>query len=395
MNTYLLASDTTKLELLLSTVQSQGLTVKTAVVRAEGQTLMSFLQNMTSGILLVCSSQAQRTADLEALETMTWSSPQLSVILISESDAKDELVRAMRSGVREVVASPLAQSDLIAALRRVMAHHEKMRIPDDGYVGVGKIVAFISCKGGSGSTFLAANTAHLIAETFNRRCVLVDLDLQYGDASYYMSQDAVKNNISDLTQQIDRLDAQLLSSCMHSISPRLNLLAAPDEPGVALAITASQLEQVLTLARRTHEFVVLDLDSTIDAVTLKALDMADVVYVAMECNLPVVRNAKKLVKLFRSLGYGDDKLRLLVNKYQSDGLLDVKSIEQAVGIKVHHTIPNQVAAVTEAFNLGKPLVLLDPQNGVLKALREITATLLHAPLPKARGWMDRLMRKAA
>lgn len=395
MNTYLLASDATKLELLLSTVQSQGLTVKTAVVRAEGQTLMSFLQNMTSGILLVCSSQAQRTADLEALETMTWSSPQLSVILISESDAKDDLVRAMRSGVREVVASPLAQSDLIAALRRVMAHHEKMRIPDDGYVGVGKIVAFISCKGGSGSTFLAANTAHLIAETFNRRCVLVDLDLQYGDASYYMSQDAVKNNISDLTQQIDRLDAQLLSSCMHSISPRLNLLAAPDEPGVALAITASQLGQVLTLARRTHEFVVLDLDSTIDAVTLKALDMADVVYVAMECNLPVVRNAKKLVKLFRSLGYGDDKLRLLVNKYQSDGLLDVKSIEQAVGIKVHHTIPNQVAAVTEAFNLGKPLVLLDPQNGVLKALREITSTLLHAPLPKARGWMDRLMRKAA
>ena len=395
MNTYLLASDATKLELLLSTVQSQGLTVKTAVVRAEGQTLMSFLQNMTSGILLVCSSQAQRTADLEALETMTWSSPQLSVILISESDTKDDLVRAMRSGVREVVASPLAQSDLIAALRRVMAHHEKMRIPDDGYVGVGKIVAFISCKGGSGSTFLAANTAHLIAETFNRRCVLVDLDLQYGDASYYMSQDAVKNNISDLTQQIDRLDAQLLSSCMHSISPRLNLLAAPDEPGVALAITASQLEQVLTLARRTHEFVVLDLDSTIDAVTLKALDMADVVYVAMECNLPVVRNAKKLVKLFRSLGYGDDKLRLLVNKYQSDGLLDVKSIEQAVGIKVHHTIPNQVAAVTEAFNLGKPLVLLDPQNGVLKALREITSTLLHAPLPKARGWMDRLMRKAA
>lgn len=395
MNTYLLASDNTTLELLLSTVQSRGLTVKAAMVRAEGQTLLSFLQNMTSGILLVCSNQAQRTADLDTLETMTWSSPQLSVILISESDAKEDLVRAMRSGVREFLTSPPAQSDLIAALHRVMAHHEKIRTPDDDHVGVGKIVAFISCKGGSGSTFLAANTAHLIAETFNRRCVLVDLDLQYGDASYYLSQDAVKNNISDLTQQIDRLDAQLLNSCMHSISPRLNLLAAPDEPGVALAITASQLEQVLTLASRTHEFVVLDLDGTIDAVTLKALDMADVVFVAMECNLPVVRNAKKLVKLFRSLGYGDDKLRLLVNKYQSDGLLDVKSIEQAVGIKVHHTIPNQIAAVTEAFNLGKPLVLLHPQNGVLKALREITSSLLQAPLPKARGWMDRWIRKAA
>jgi Flp pilus assembly CpaE family ATPase len=49
-----------------------------------------------------------------------------------------------------------------------------------------------------------------------------------------------------------------------------------------MAITASQLEQVLTLAKRMHEFVVLDLDSAIDAVTLKALDMADVIYVTME-----------------------------------------------------------------------------------------------------------------
>lgn len=395
MNTYLLATDATMLELLRSTVQSQSLTVKSAVVRAEGQALLPLLQNLEAGILLLCSSQTQRAEDLDALESMTWSHPQLSVVLISDSDTKEDLVRAMRSGVREVVASPPVQTDLIAALRRVMAHHEKIRAGDGGDVGLGKIVAFISCKGGSGSTFLAANAAHLIADAFKRRCVLVDLDLQYGDASYYMSQEGVKNNISDLTQQIDRLDAQLLNSCMHSISPRLNLLAAPDEPGVALTITASQLEQVLTLARRTHEFVVLDLDSTIDALTLKALDMADVVYVAMECNLPVVRNAKRLVKLFRSLGYGDDKLRLLVNKYQSDGLMDVKSIEQAVGIKVHHTIPNQVAAVTEAFNLGKPLELLHPQNGVLKALRDITSALLHAPLPKTRGWMDRLIGMAA
>lgn len=395
MNTYLLAPDAAMIELLRSTVQSQSLTVKSAVVRAERQALLPLVQNLESGILLLCSSQEQLSQDLDALESLTCANPQVSVVLIAGSDTKEDLVRAMRAGVREVVASPPAQAELIAALRRVVLHHEKIRRPDDAYVGSGQIVAFISCKGGSGSTFLATNTAYLIADTFHRRCLLVDLDLQYGDASYYMSQDDVKNNLSDLTQQIDRLDVQLLNSCMQSISPRLHLLAAPDEPGMAMAITANQLEQVLTLAKRMHEFVVLDLDSAIDAVTLKALDMADVVFVTMECNLPVVRNAKRLVKLFHSLGYGDDKLRLLVNKFQTDGVLDIKSIEQAVGIKVHHTVSNQVEAVTEAFNLGKPLELLHPQNGVLKALREITADLLHTPLPKTRGWMDRLMGKAA
>lgn len=395
MNTYLLAPDAATVELLRNTVQSQGLMVKSAFVRAEKEPLLPMLQNFESGILLLCSSQAQLAKDLDALESMTWSNPNVSVVLISGSDTKDELLHAMRAGVREVVSSPPAQSELIAALRRVVSHYGKTRNADDGFVGAGKIAAFISCKGGSGSTFLSANAAHLIADTFNHRCVLVDLDLQYGDASYYLTQDDAKNNISDLTQHIDRLDAQLLSSCMQRITPKLNLLAAPNEPGVALAITANQLEQVLTMAKRMHEFVVLDLDSAIDAVTLKALDMADVIYVTMECNLPVLRNAKRLVMLFHSLGYGEDKLRLLVNKFQSDGVLDVKSIEQAVGIKVHHTIPNQVDAVMEAFNLGKPLELLHPQNGVLKALREITSALLNSPMPKTRGWMDRLMGKAA
>lgn len=141
MNTYLMASDATMIELLRSTVQSQSLTVKSSVVRAEGQPLMPLIQSLEPGILVLCSSQSQLTQDLDALESLTWSNPQVSVVLISGSDTKDDLVRAMRSGVREVVASPPAQSDLIAALRRVVLHHEKTRRSDDGYVGSGQIIA--------------------------------------------------------------------------------------------------------------------------------------------------------------------------------------------------------------------------------------------------------------
>jgi pilus assembly protein CpaE len=395
MNTYLLANDATMLELLRSNVQAQGLTVGTSVVREAGQSLSRLITSFDAGILVVCSSQSQLTDDLKTLETMILRNPLVSVILICESDTKEDLVRAMRSGVREVVALPLDAADLIEALRRVTAHYKTIRGQTEAYVGHGKIIAFISCKGGSGSTFLAANMAYLMANQFNRRCAFIDLDLQYGDATFYMSHDESKNSISDLTQQIERLDAQLLSSCMQNISPRLNLLAAPDEPGVALAITAAQLEKVLTLANRMHEFVVLDLDSTMDAVMLKALDMADVIYVVMEGSLPVVRNAKRMVKLFRSLGYSDDKLLLIVNKYQDGGVMNVKSIEQAVCLKVHHTIPNQVEAVNEAFNLGKPLDMVHPQNGVLKALREITSDFLLAPAPKPQSWINRLIGKVA
>jgi pilus assembly protein CpaE len=130
MNTYLLAPDAAMIELLRSTVQSQSLTVKSALVRTPGQALLPLVQNLAPGILLLCSTQAQLTEDLAALESMTWRNPQLSVVLISDSDTKEDLVRAMRSGVREVVASPPAQSELIAALRRVVLHHGKTRSAD-------------------------------------------------------------------------------------------------------------------------------------------------------------------------------------------------------------------------------------------------------------------------
>jgi pilus assembly protein CpaE len=383
------------LQLLRTTVQAQDMTICSAMVRNTGQSLSRLIDNLEAGVLLIFSPQQQLTDDLKVLESMIWNKPQIRVILISESETKDDLVRIMRTGVREVLTLPIKKTELMDALRRVTAHHEKILRQTDSYVGQGKIIGFISCKGGSGSTFLATNIAYLMADEFNKLCAVVDLDLQYGDASYYMSQHESKNSISDLTQQIERLDTQLLASCLQSISPRLNLLAAPNEPGVALAITAGQLEKVLALANRMHEFVVLDLDSSIDAVMLKALDMADVIYVVMESSLPVVRNAKRMVKLFRSLGYSADKLRLIVNKYQEGEMIDLKNIEQVVGLKVHHTLPNQVQVVSEAFNLGKPLHLMHPQSGVIKALREITSDLLQTPVPKAQSWINRLIGKAA
>lgn len=395
MNTYIYASDAPMVELLRSTVQTLGLSVKSALVRDLRLNMDTLIKSTEPCIFLICNQRANLVSDLNELERLTGANPQISVILISEADSKEDLVRAMRSGVREVLSFPVNQNELISSVKRVMAHQEKWRGQGDAYVGHGQIIGFISCKGGCGATFLATNMAYLMADEFHRRCAFVDLDLQYGDASFYLSHDDRKNNISDLTELIERLDSKLLSSCLQKISPNLSLLGAPDEPGVALAITAEQLEQVLALANRMHESVVLDLDRNIDAVTLKALDMADVIYIVMEGTLPVVRNAKRLVKLFKSLGYSDEKMRLLVNKYQDNDLLDIKNIEQAVGLNVHRTLPMDSTAVNEAFNLGKPLGSLFPQNKVLKNLREITSEALHEPMPKARGWLNRWMGKAA
>jgi pilus assembly protein CpaE len=176
---------------------------------------------------------------------------------------------------------------------------------------------------------------------------------------------------------------------MHPVTPGLVLLAAPQDIETALSVTAKQLEKVLQLVRQRHEVVVLDIHRAMDALAIQSLDMADVVYLVMDNTMPSVRDAKRLVKLFRALAYSDDKLRLLVNRFDSRGFVDIKSIEEAVGLPVTQTLPSQYEWVTESISLGQPLVKTHPKNPVVDALRWVGANLLETSPPKNRTWLSR------
>ncbi len=253
----------------------------------------------------------------------------------------------------------------------------------------GRLVAFMGCKGGNGTSFVAANMAHIMATEFGKKCAFVDLDLQCGDASFYLSSGANKHSLSDLTRQIDRLDAQLLASCMHAVNPKLNLLAAPHSLENAMAISAQDIEKVINLVRSVHEHVVVDLPRILNTLTLKVLDMADVVYIVMQSQTPDVRDAQRLVNTMRALGLQEAKLRLLVNRYKPRGWVSLSELESAVGLKVQQSIPSGPEWVDESLHIGQPLSAVNDHNAVIHALREATGVLLESTPLKNRHWMQR------
>ena len=115
----------------------------------------------------------------------------------------------------------------------------------------GQVVDVMPCKGGSGATFIATNVAYLLAQTYQQDTVLVDLDLQLADASYYLSNDEHRNNLLDLTRHLERLDPHLFQSSLHPIIPHLFLLAAPNVAELHIDITPAQIERCCAIARQT------------------------------------------------------------------------------------------------------------------------------------------------
>ena len=373
---------------LMQIIKNQGHEIMQSFIRDEVRPLQRLLDEVHSNVLIVECSENLKRQDFVELEKFIAEKPQTMVLMLSEKIDADTLVAAMQTGVREVLSSTPTDTELSAALKRLS--QRKVSFTSD-LQSQAKTIAFLSCKGGSGATFLATNFAYILAEEMGRNTIFLDLDMQCGDAVYYVSPGTSKSDIIEITRHIERLDAKLLASSVLHVAPNFDLLPAPEAPDAAYSVEAPALEQLIDIVRHHYEMVVLDLERVIDPLTEQALDMADVVYVVMENLLPFVRDAKRIVAKCRALGYSDRKIRLVVNRYEKNGTIDIEQIEKAVGIKVSHTIRSSFQDVAQAINTGVPIIHVNPHNAIVDVLRTMAQECDPSPIKKQISWISRLI----
>ena len=333
-------------------------------------------------LMLVDGGNCAR-ADLAHIADLSCHHPHIAVILLCTARSPEFLLEAMRAGVREVLPSPVGAAELQAAVSRIGGKLRGAQSRD-----AGKVLAFIPCKGGSGATFLATSLGYQLSET--RSVLLIDLNLQFGDALSFVHDARPPSTLADVTRDIKRLDASFLAASTVKVAPNFSILAAPDDHAQAAEITPAQVDAVLALAVQHYDFVLLDLGRTIDKLSIKALDRAHVIYPVMQAGLPSIRNAKKMLAIFASLDYGTAKIELVVNRFERKGEIGVAEIERALGKITIHTVPNSYRQVTDAIDHGEPLKTSARANPVLRSVAGLADVI--SPRPHAtRSLFDRLL----
>ena len=360
------------------------------VSEAEGkpQQLGAFSNSPVPNVLIVDYAAAQTDdEDLAPLERLGHIYPNMAFIVLCDQHTPDFLIQAMRAGVREVLPSPVDTETLRTALQRV---RQKL-----GFAPTrkGKILAFISCKGGSGATFLAANLAYALATQSNKKVALFDLNLQFGDALLFLSDQKPATTLSDMARNIHRLDAALLASSMVNVGPNLSVLAAPEDPALGQEVKAEHIDALLKLARNQYDFVVLDVGRHLNAQTIKALDHVDMIFAVLQITLPFIRDGKRLLDVFRSLDYPKDKVHLIINRHEKGGDIRMADLEQSLGAKVLRTIPNHYAAAAASVNQGVPIAKLTRNSPITKALNEWNEWLIRSPDQNGTSWISRMLKR--
>jgi pilus assembly protein CpaE len=338
--------------------------------------------------LILLDSMCRDLEGLPVLEYVSAQHPHTVIVMLCANHTPDFLIHAMRAGVREVLKSPVTKEVLLAAVERIEQRLGLAARPRDP----GMIAAFIPCKGGSGATFIATNLGYQLAAE-NKKVLLIDLNLQFGDAVLFIHDNKPATNLGDVARNIQRLDASFLAGNLVKISPNYGVLAAPEDPGQAIEIKPEHIEVLLNVAINHYDFVILDCGRVLDAVTIKALDRANYVFPVMQLTLPFVRDANRMISAFRTLGYSKEKIRLLVNRLEKSGELKLSDVERSLGLSAYQTLPNSYDAVAAAVNHGRPIASFARTNPVAKGLQDLAQALI-PPAAEATGLLGKLLRRA-
>jgi pilus assembly protein CpaE len=352
-----------------------------------GMTKVRVVADQQRPDLIILDSMCRDLEELPVLEYVSAQHPQTVVVMLCANHSPEFLINAMRAGVREVLQSPATKEALVAAVERIerrLGLGAKPRQP-------GQIIAFIPCKGGSGATFLATNLGYQLAAE-SKKVILIDLNLQFGDAALFIHDHKPATNLGDVARNIHRLDASFLAGSLVNVSPNYGVLAAPEDPGQAMEVKPEHVDVLLNLAVNNYDFVIVDVGRVLDAVTIKALDRANCVFPVMQLTLPFIRDANRLISAFRTLGYSKDKIRLVVNRFEKGSEIKLDDVERSLGVATFKTLPNSYEAVASAVNHGRPIASFARNNPVAKGLQELAHALVH-PSTEGSGLLGKLLRR--
>ncbi len=149
-----------------------------------------------------------------------------------------------------------------------------------------KTLAFINRKGGVGKTVSAVSVAYILADTYNKRVLLVDCDATGSATTAYNRVPETLNSPTTNTLLID-VDADIRAVIQKTDYPNVDIIPAngaleSGEKAMLLDVQNVQQEHLkdhLSRVADDYDYCVLDCPPTLSLIAVNALVCADEVYI--------------------------------------------------------------------------------------------------------------------
>ena len=330
------------------------------------QVVVRALATNPSELLVIVGPDVDLRAASDLAEQIRGERPAVSVILLRRRLDVTVLGQALRAGFREVVASDDLTSLSTACRRSLEISRKLLGISGGALAQDGKVIMVFNAKGGVGKTTMATNLGAYMAST-GARVLLVDLDLAFGDVAITLQLRPVAS-ASDLVAMTDHIDAQGLASVVTRHESGLDTVCAPSRPSEADGISGATVVEMLRVARRSYEYVIIDTPPAFSEHVLAALDLCDMLVLLATLDIPAVKNLRLTMDTLDLLGQPGNGRLVMLNRSDAKVGLHTDDVVAAIKKPIAAMIPSSFH-VPASVNRGVPIILDEPKHPVSVALR--------------------------
>jgi pilus assembly protein CpaE len=223
--------------------------------------------------------------------------------------------------------------------------------------------------GGMGTTTIAVNLAAALALK-GEMTALVDLNPFSSDVSAFLNLHPAYT-LSALQESGRRMNTGRLMNIMTRHSSGMQVLCGPEETGIIVEIPPDQILSLITLMKGEFGVTLFDAGGALSERNQETFDCSDIILYPLVLTLPALNNARRYLKSMNSLGFGPDRVKVVINRYFPRDGITVAHAEEFLEEKVFHTIPNSYPEIKKSIYNGSPIVINYPRSPVTKAITEL------------------------
>jgi len=330
---------------------------------------------------LECILHATRSAVFPAAEVAAIrEQTRAPIVVVAAGGTAEILDEALDADVSDVLLLPQMIENVLFTVKK--ASHAKRTVPESSRKQLGRVVTVFSPKGGTGKTVTASNLACALTKQ-GRRALLLDLDLQFGDAAIVMGIEPEKT-IYDLVVAPGELDFEKLAGYTTKHPCGLDILPAPLRPEDAELVTESKITRLLEVARECYDVIVVDTSPFFHGPMLATLDRTDDLLVLCGLDVPTLKNVRLAMQTLELLSFPKTRIRFVLNRANTKVGLSKREVESALKITIDVEMPSD-RAVPVSVNQGVPVALSDPGCDFAKSITALTKVLVPAQKSKAKA----------
>jgi pilus assembly protein CpaE len=314
--------------------------------------------------------------------------PSTKVIIVGRANDIGLYRELMRQGISDYIVRPKSPLQIIKSIAALYV--------DPSAPPIGRTIAFVGARGGSGSSTLAHNVAWCAAEEMQTDTVILDLDLPFGTASLDFEQDPTSGLVEALSSP-ERLDDVLLDRLLQKHSDRLSLFTAPNLLDRDYEIDDQAFETVIDVVRGAAPTIIIDVPHIWTGWSKRLLQTADMIVITATADLAAFRNTKNLVDIVSGARPNDAPPLLVVNQFDPKvSSVQPQQYAEHVGLKPSVVFTWEPQLFHTAATNAAPILQVGAKTKTAQHLRELTSLILgrtQAAGKKAKFDLKTLLRK--